>query len=98
MWRGGHCNRVDTKVTRKHNFCRSLCNSLKQGTCTSLLSRSDGALNEGLFRLHMHSIVLELKDPGTLSKKFVLRECQKTDTQHAQSIWQGIKVCKENAI
>ena len=38
---------------------------LSKVTCASLLSRSDGTLNRGLFWLHMHSI---LKDPGTPPK------------------------------
>ena len=53
--------------SRKHYFCWSLRNPLKQQTCTSLLSRSDGTLNRarGLFWSHMHSIWLELKDADT---------------------------------
>ena len=75
--------------SRKHEFCWSLRNPFKQGTCTSLLSHSDGTLNQGLFWLDIHSIWSELKDPGTPPRWFRNSRCSErvsyqTDTQHAQ--------------
>ena len=63
-WRGGHGNRVGAKLNveaqvvkaEKYDFCWSLRNPRRQGTCTSLLNRSDGTINRGLFWPHMHSI------------------------------------------
>ena len=72
-----------------------------QGTCTSLLSRSDGTLNRGLSWLHMHSIWSKLKDPGTqgssLPYHFALQESQLQNRYQACTYRKciGIKVGKE---
>ena len=66
--------------SRKHDFCWSLRNPLRQGTCTSMFCRSDGTLNWGLFWLYMHSIWLQLKDPGT-PPKITLEIDEKLDIQ-----------------
>ena len=79
----------------RHDFCWSLRNPLRQGTCTSLLSRLDGTINRGLFWQHMHSIWHGIKiswhstEGGSVI--VVLRECQShTDNQHAPYKWRWI--------